>query len=144
MRKNRFAVRSNDDSMKIAIQVEGHPASSLAANSAYQFIKAALISDHEVIMVFFYYDGVYAALSHGSGAGLDIPSAADWEALAREHPLDLVLCSAALDRRGLLSAASKLDPPGAGSTLSHGFRIGGLGQWVEACLRCDRHITFPA
>lgn len=119
--------------MKLAIQVEGHPARSLAAMTAYQFIRAALLKKHHVLLVFFYYDGVYLGHRAETREPNDGPSGANWRDLARDGGFPLLVCSAALERRGL-----------SGSELAEGFTIGGLGSWVDGCLRCDRHVTFAA
>lgn len=123
--------------MKYAIQVNGHPGSSQAAETAYQFSKAALAMDHQIIRVFFYYDGVLNAFAaNGSPA-----EQARWSELALIAGIDLVVCVSACERRGLRSGdAGRTDGP----MLAAGFRIGGLGQWVDACLRCDRFISFAA
>lgn len=125
--------------MKLAIQIDGHPASSGAAGSAYQFIKAALANGHRILIVFFYYDGVFAGLPAGSAFGIPI----DWSRLVREYGLDLVVCSAAAERRGLLGSAEDSGNPRA-TRLAEGFRAGGLSQWVDACIRCDRCVRFAA
>lgn len=119
--------------MKLAIQVEGHPAHSSAATTAYQFIRAALLKKHHVLLVFFYYDGVYLRARTDTNEPTDRPTGARWRDLANEGGFPLVVCSAALERRGLSEA-----------DLPEGFIIGGLGSWVDGCLRCDRHITFAA
>lgn len=117
--------------MNLAIQVEGHPAGSLAANSAYQFIRAALRTEHRVTVAFFYYDGVYVLQSPNSYTGEDGPLSLKWRDLAAEGEFPLVVCSAASERRGLAATPSP-----------EGFIVGGLGFWVDACLRSDRNITF--
>lgn len=111
--------------MKFAIQIHAAPNASSAGCTALRFARAALASGHEVLRVFFYQDGVYGALGE---------SAAEWAALAREQPLDLVVCVAALERRGLQATV----------TASQGFRIGGLGLWMEAVLQADRVVVFGA
>jgi len=125
--------------MKLAIQIDGHPAGSGAANSGYQFIKAALARNHRIVIVFFYYDGVFAGLPAPAADG-EPGSPPQWGPLARDHDLDLVVCSAAVERRGMLGDA---DSPQA-ALLAEGFRIGGLAQWVDACIRCDRLVRFAA
>ncbi len=44
--------------MKFAILVNEGPFQHQAADSAYQFAKAALEKGHEIHRIFFYYDGV--------------------------------------------------------------------------------------
>ncbi|MBT5013105.1 MAG: sulfurtransferase TusD, partial [Rhodospirillaceae bacterium] len=44
--------------MKFGIQVNEGPFTHQASDSAYHFVKAAIEKGHEVMRVFFYYDGV--------------------------------------------------------------------------------------
>jgi tRNA 2-thiouridine synthesizing protein D len=118
--------------MKYAIQVNTGPGSSHAAHNAYQFIKAALAEGHEIVRLFFYYDGIYNSFILARHAMPEDKAIPDWTDLARQHGIDLVLCVSAAERRGL-----SLDTP-----LVEGFRIGGLGQWMEACLKADRVMVF--
>lgn len=131
--------------MNLAIQINGHPASSAAAHTAYQFIKAALRKNHQVILVFFYYDGVFGGLRPvgGEDERHEWNDPPEWSELVGEYGLDLMLCAAAADRRGLTGRSPKdaAEPP-LGSGLPAIFRVGGLGQWVDACLRCDRFVVF--
>jgi tRNA 2-thiouridine synthesizing protein D len=115
--------------MKYAIQVNAGPFSAQAAHTAYQFIKAALGKGHEIVSVFFYHDGVYNALRSGSSAEVH-DSAPRWSDLADQYRIDLVLCVSAAERRGVSTFGAD------------GFRIGGLGQWIDACLKADRVLVF--
>lgn len=130
--------------MKLAIQIDGHPAGSRAADTAYQFIKAALAKNHRIILVFFYYDGVFGGLSMPGDASEDIAAPPQWSELVKDYGIELVLCSAAAERRGLLGQLQHAREGRTAAMLSTGFRIGGLGQWVDACLRCDRMVRFCA
>jgi tRNA 2-thiouridine synthesizing protein D len=114
--------------MKYAIQINGGPGPNPPAEVAYQFIKAALKAGHEIVRVFFYRDGVLEAFPQTVGTPPDRP---DWGALAHGSGIDLVLCVAALERRGLSGAEPR-----------PGFRTGGLGLWMEACLLADRTLVF--
>jgi len=117
--------------MKYAIQIHSGPSRPHAAHTAYRFILAALAAGHEVTRVFFHQDGVYHAMifpNRNSGT--------DWPTLARSHGIDLVLCISAAARRGLC------DEEGNGATPSPGFRLGGLGLWMEACSQSDRLLVF--
>ena len=117
--------------MKFGIVVNEGPFTHQASDSAYQFTKAACEKGHEVIRVFFYYDGV------NNGNMLSEPQADDrdlvklWGALAAQHKLDLVVCVAAALRRGIRQ-----------EILAEGFRISGLGQLIEASLVADRTVVF--
>jgi tRNA 2-thiouridine synthesizing protein D len=121
--------------MRYAIQVNGAPGDS-AADHALQFIRAALAKDHEILLIFFYYDGVYTGLvAPGSPA---VCPAGEWSELAARHGLSLTLCVSAAERRGLDTSR-----PGD-VALAPGFVTGGLGQWVGACVRADRCVVFGA
>ena len=117
--------------MKIGIVVNEGPFTHQASDSAYRFAKAACEKGHEVIRVFFYYDGV------NNGNKLSEPQADDrnlvklWGVLAAEHKVDLVVCVAAALRRGIRQ-----------EILAEGFRISGLGQLIEASLAADRTVVF--
>ena len=117
--------------MKFGIVVNEGPFTHQASDSAYQFTKAAIEKGHEVLRVFFYYDGV------NNGNKLSEPQADDrnlvklWGALAAEHKLDLVICVAAALRRGIKE-----------EILADGFRISGLGQLVELSMAADRTVVF--
>ncbi|OOY42650.1 sulfurtransferase TusD, partial [Solemya velum gill symbiont] len=88
--------------MKLTIQVNEGPYQHQASDSAYFFTKAALEKGHEIFRVFFYHDGV------NNGTRLTTPPQDDrnvvsrWSELAAEHDLDLVICVAAAQRRGIV------------------------------------------
>ena len=44
--------------MKLGVLVNEGPFTHQASDSAYQFTKAAIEKGHQVLRVFFYYDGV--------------------------------------------------------------------------------------
>lgn len=113
-----------------------------AADSAYQFARAAIALGHDVERVFFYHDGV------NNGTRLTTPPQDDrnivarWSALADEHGVDLVVCVAAAQRRGLVDEGEARRNGKDADNIAPGFRISGLGQLVESAIECDRLITF--
>lgn len=113
-----------------------------AADSAYQFARAAIAAGHSVDRIFFYHDGV------NNGTRLTTPPQDDrnvvarWSALAAEHEVDLVLCVAAAQRRGLVDAGEAKRNGKDADNIAPGFRISGLGQLIESAIECDRLITF--
>lgn len=128
--------------MKFAIQINSAPWRSGACETGYQFSRAALALGHEVIQVFFYFDGAYNGLRWMSMEEDEGPATRRWTELAQVHGVDLVICISAAQRRGLLEKKQaerlgKLD-----DDLAKGFRIAGLGNWVDACLKADRFIEF--
>ncbi len=128
--------------MKLAVLVNEGPYQHQASDSAYQFIKAALQAGHEVMRVFFYHDGV------NNGTRLTTPPQDDrhiqkrWTELAAEHKLDLVLCVAACQRRGIVDEGEMKRNSKDAENIAEGFRISGLGQLIEAGVEADRLVTF--
>lgn len=117
--------------MKFGIMVNEGPFTHQASDSAYHFAKAAIEKGHQVIRVFFYYDGVNNANKLSSPQADDRNVVKMWGELAAEHKLDLVVCVAAALRRGIKE-----------ENLAEGFRISGLGQLIEAGIAADRLIVF--
>ncbi len=128
--------------MKYAILINSGPTQSGHARYALNLINALLDSGHQVIRVFFYQEGVFHAFRFNQPPEDEFAITHSWSALAKKNQIDLVVCISAAQRRALLCAdearrQSKLD-----NDVADGFRISGLGQWVEACLLADRVIEF--
>ena len=128
--------------MKYGILITEGPYTHQASDSAYQFAAAALAKGHEIFRVFFYNDGV------NNGTRLGVPPQDDrnlpdkWSALANEHDLDLVLCVAAAQRRGILDADEAKRHGKDADNIAPGFHISGLGQLIEAGIEADRLVVF--
>ena len=128
--------------MKLGILVNEGPYQHQASDTAYQFTKAALAKGHEIFRIFFYNDGV------NNGTRLGVPPQDDrnvtklWSELAAKHDLDLVVCIAAAQRRGILDESEAKRHGKDSSNLAPGFRISGLGQLIEAGIQADRLVVF--
>ncbi len=128
--------------MKFAIMINEGPYTHQATDSAYLFARAALAKGHEVTRVFFYHDGV------NNATRLTVPPADDrhivnrWSELAKAHDLDLVVCIAAAQRRGLMDENEAKRQGKDANNIAPGFRISGLGQLVEAGIQSDRLVVF--
>ncbi len=128
--------------MKLSVLVNEGPYQHQSADSAIQFTKAALEKGHEVYRVFFYHDGV------NNGTRFAVPPQDDrnitheWSSLAKEHGLDLVVCIAAAQRRGILDENEAKRQGKDGDNIAEGFRISGLGQLIEAGIQSDRLVIF--
>lgn len=128
--------------MKFGILVSEGPYTHQASDTAYQFTKAAIEKGHEIFRVFFYHDGV------NNGTRLTTPPQDDrnvvnrWSELATKHNIDLVLCVAAAQRRGIVDEGEAKRNGKDANNIAAGFRISGLGQLIEAGIQCDRLITF--
>lgn len=123
--------------MKFAIQVHGSPQAGECGDSALQFIRAALAQGHEIVCVFFYHEGVYQSMRREPPHEGEASLAADWSELAERAGLVLDVCISAAQRRGVAPEGSD---PAFG--LASGFRLSGLGVWVDACLKADRVLVF--
>ncbi len=128
--------------MKFAIQVNEGPYQHQASDSAYQFTKTALEKGHEIFRVFFYHDGV------NNGTRLTTPPQDDrhivnrWIDLGEKHGLDLVVCVAAAQRRGIVDDDEAKRQGKDATNIAPAFRISGLGQLIEAGIQADRLVVF--
>ncbi|MCY3769556.1 MAG: sulfurtransferase complex subunit TusD [Gammaproteobacteria bacterium] len=128
--------------MKFALVVNEGPYQHQASDTAYHFAKAALTAGHEVPRVFFYHDGV------NNGTRLTTPPQDDrhivdrWSQLAQEAGLDLVVCVAAAQRRGIVDPDEAKRNGKDTDNLADHFRISGLGQLIESAIQADRLLVF--
>ncbi|MEN9432723.1 MAG: sulfurtransferase complex subunit TusD [Pseudomonadota bacterium] len=128
--------------MKYTLMVNEGPYQHQSADTAYQFAKAALAKGHEIFRVFFYHDGV------NNGSRLSVPPKDDrlvqkqWSELAQQHGIDMVICIAAAQRRGLMDANEAKRQGLDADNIAPGFRISGLGQLIEGSIESDRTIVF--
>ena len=128
--------------MKFGILVNEGPYQHQASDTAYLFAKAALEKGHEIMRVFFYHDGV------NNGTRLTTPPQDDrhvvnrWTELAAKHNLDLVVCVAAAQRRGLVDEGEAKRNGKDATNIAPQFRISGLGQLIEAGIQSDRLVVF--
>ena len=128
--------------MKFAVLVNEGPYTHQASDSAFHFTQAVLDEGHEVMRVFFYHDGV------NNGTRLTTPPQDDrnivnrWSQLAEENDLDLVICVAAAQRRGIVDTEEQKRNGKDGNNIASGFRISGLGQLIEAGIQADRLVSF--
>ncbi len=128
--------------MKLSILVNEGPYQHQAADSAIQFTKAALEKGHDIFRVFFYNDGVNNGTRFGVPPQDDRNITEQWTELAKAHNLDLVVCIAAAQRRGILDENEAKRQGKDGDNIAEGFRISGLGQLIEAGIQSDRVVIF--
>ncbi len=128
--------------MKFAILVNEGPYTHQASDSAFHFTAAAVRAGHDIVRVFFYHDGV------NNGTRLSIPPQDDrnvserWSALAQQYDVELILCVAAAQRRGLLDEDEAKRAGKDSNNMAPGFQISGLGQLIDAGIQADRLIVF--
>jgi tRNA 2-thiouridine synthesizing protein D len=128
--------------VKFGILVNEGPYTHQASDTAYHFTAAALRAGHEIVRVFFYHDGV------NNGTRLSVPPQDDrniserWSELASEHDVELILCVAAAQRRGLLDEDEAKRAGKDSNNMAPGFQISGLGQLIDAGIQADRLVVF--
>ncbi len=133
---------AGDEPVKLGICVLEGPYQHEASDTAYNFAVAALEKGHEIFRIFFYHDGV------NNATRLMVPPQDDrhiqqrWSELAEKHDLDLVVCVAAAQRRGILDEDEMKRHGKDANNIAPGFRISGLGQLIEAEIECDRVVFF--
>lgn len=128
--------------MKYALQVNTAIHDSSASLDAYHFTCACLNRGHTISRIFFYRDGIYNALATTLPPDDEINLTMLWSKLAAEYQLDLVVCISAAQRRGLLCEDEAKRQHRSDDYVAEGFRIAGLGLWVEAVSEADRVMVF--
>jgi tRNA 2-thiouridine synthesizing protein D len=117
--------------MKFALQINSSPYQSSTSLTAYHFVTEVLAQQHEIFRIFFYHDGIYHAFKSANPPDDEMSIFKCWSELAQKHDLDLVVCISAAQRRGLVN-----------ENVAAGFRLGGLGQLLEATILADRFLVF--
>ncbi len=117
--------------MKFALQINSSPYHSSASWTAYHFAVEVLAQQHEIYRIFFYHEGIYHAFKSANPPDDELSIFKSWSELALKHNLDLVVCVSAAQRRGLEE-----------KNVADGFRLGGLGQLLEATILADRFLVF--
>lgn len=115
--------------MKFALLIRSAPQAGPSTPMA--FAKEAMAQGHEVIQIFFQSEGVHHANRLVAPPPAEGNTVADWSRFAEESGVELMLCSTAGLRRGVREA-----------NLAPGFRISGVGQWLDAANRADRVLVF--
>jgi tRNA 2-thiouridine synthesizing protein D len=128
--------------MKFAIQVNEGPYQHQASDTAYHFTKAALEKGHEVFRVFFYHDGVYNSSRLTTPPQDDRNVVNRWADLAEKYNLDMVVCVAAAQRRGIVDEGEAKRNGKDATNINPRFRISGLGQLIEAAIQSERLVVF--
>ncbi|MEM7195089.1 MAG: sulfurtransferase complex subunit TusD [Pseudomonadota bacterium] len=128
--------------MKFAVLVNEGPYTHQASDSAYHFAKAVLRQGHEVLRVFFYHDGVNNSTRLTTPPQDDRNITQRWTDLASDHNIDLAVCVAAAQRRGIVDSAEARRNEKDTDNIAEGFRIAGLGQLIDMAVKADRLVTF--
>jgi len=128
--------------MIFGIVVNEGPYTHQSSDSAYQFVKAALSKGHKIYRVFFYHDGVNNGTRYATPPQDDRNLTNLWSEIAKENDIDMVVCVAAAQRRGIVDADEAKRHGKSGDNIADGFRISGLGQLIEMGIQSERVVVF--
>lgn len=109
---------------------------------ALHFANAAVHSRHSIQRIFFYQDAVLVAAINQTLPQGQISLCQQWQNLAREHSLPLMVCIANALRRGIVDSTEQQRYELPAPTLSDGFELAGLGEMAQALNDSDRVIQF--
>ncbi|CAA0089422.1 Putative sulfurtransferase DsrE [Zhongshania aliphaticivorans] len=129
-------------SLCFAILVTGQPYSDQSSQTALDFCKAIIERHHTIYRVFFFNDGVHCANRLITPPQDETSISKQWLTLQGSHNLDMVVCVSSALRRGIIDQKEAERYNLDSHNMSQGFSIGGLGQWVDACINADRIIRF--
>lgn len=115
--------------MKIGVMVQEGPYQHQAADTAWEFVRAALDRGHEIVGVFFYTDGVYNVNRFMNPPGERVISRR-WSELGAQG-IPVVACVTDSTYRGMT----------ADIAVPH-VKISGLGNLADFIQRADRFVTF--
>jgi tRNA 2-thiouridine synthesizing protein D len=130
--------------VRFTIAVHGAPYASSASQTALNFARAVLESEHEITQVFFFHEGVSAALGSAIAPQEEEDVVASWQTLAQSTQTQLAVCIANGLKRGILDLAERDRYAKDCATLADGFELVGLGQLIDAIASSDRYVEFPA
>lgn len=128
--------------MKFSLLILGAPYSDQSVKTALRFARAITNTGNSIYRIFFYHDAVNNgnALITPPQDESNIPE--QWQELAAEKDIDLVVCIASALKRGVLDATEADRYERNSSNLSENFAISGLGQLIDATIFSDRVVTF--
>ncbi len=115
---------------------------SQGSHSALAFANELIAQGQHIKQVFFYQDGVTNTNSLCSPASDEINLVEQWQTLHQTHNVELVSCVAASLRRGIVDKQLATEQHLTSDNLAQGFRLGGLGEFVEASSHADKLIQF--
>lgn len=128
--------------MKFSILIKTSPYQQQAALTAQHFISALLDKGHEVLRVFFYQEGVYNATALSLPPQDESNVIENWVRLADQHNIDLVICSTAGLRRGIMDDDTASRQSQGQGVMHPAFRSGSLLLLVDAMAESERFMAF--
>jgi len=130
--------------VKFTIVLHAAPYSSQASQSALRFAQAAIEGGHEIVRLFFYYDGVHNSNELSVPPQDEFDLVQSWNALIVQYDIDAISCVSSALKRGILNSQEAARYERKGANLLESVTLSGLGQWVDATLKSDRIVSFGA
>lgn len=127
--------------MRFSVLVTAGPQGP-GALTALRTVEAVCRSRHHLYRVFFYGEGVQLANRLAARDGTDNRAQRAWQALVAGGGVPAAVCVGAALRRGVTDAAQARQAGLDGENLAEGFRLAGLGEWVDALMNSDRVVHF--
>lgn len=131
-------------SQTFSLIVHGTAPDSQASALALRFAHAVLDRGHSLYRIFFYHQGVTVANALQVTPEDEPDQGAAWLALQRRSDVELAICIAAAQRRGVINDNEQQRYEKPAASARDGFAIVGLGQMIDAATQADHCITFPA
>ncbi|KXI28948.1 sulfurtransferase complex subunit TusD [Paraglaciecola hydrolytica] len=126
----------------IGILVMSSPSASQNASSALRLAQTIATSEHNLLGVFFYQDGVHNANQLQVSASNELNLYAAWTQLATIHACPLLVCVTAASKRGVLSQLDASENDSEHFNLSAPFQSVGLGELAQLIRNSDRLVQF--
>ncbi|WP_196137532.1 sulfurtransferase complex subunit TusD [Aliikangiella sp. G2MR2-5] len=112
--------------------VTGSPTNSQAHLSAIRFAKAALAAGQKIANIFFYQEAVLVASEFIIKPDDEAQLTEEWEELCNKNGIELQVCIAAGNRRGIIEQEEANLKGKSGASIRPGFKVLGLGQFAAA------------
>lgn len=109
--------------------------------AALAFAEAALAQGHRLTSVFFYGEAVRAANALIPAVGDEPHIGHQWRDFAKAQGLELAVCVAAAERRGILDE-EQAQAHDLACAMAAPFRQAGLGELVTASAQSDRTVQW--
>ncbi len=124
------------------VLVSGGVLASQAHASALDFVSSVMRQGGQIGCVFFYGDAAEVANNMRIPLSDEFDATAQWQALHKEFGLNLYVCIASAERRGVIGADSANDHRLNTQNLANGFSVVGLAEFHSALLSTDRFVHY--
>ncbi len=128
--------------MRYILTVYGEPYATQSPATALCFAQALIRAGHTLPCVFFYDAAVQIASSLSTVPQDEVSLRDQWVSFAKTHATELVICSSAALRRGLLTKEEATRQQRSHWNIEPPFILGGLGILVDGMINADRTVVF--